>query len=87
MAKAINLALQTKPEDGSTQWSARSLAAAMGISKTAVHRWQQTFSVQPHPVGIEGDDNPLTKDVLSIGMSTASAKGSSSGLLSPVPDY
>lgn len=87
MAKAINRALQTKPEDGSTQWSALSLAAAMGISKTAVHRWQQTFSVQPHPVGIEGDDNPLTKDVLSIGMSTASAKGASSGLLSPVPDY
>jgi putative transposase len=52
VAKAINRALQTKPEDGSTQWSARSLAAAMGISKTAVHLWQQTFSVQPHPVGI-----------------------------------
>ncbi len=83
----INRALQTKPEDGSTQWSARSLAAAMGISKTTVHRRLQTFSVQPHSVGIEGDDNPLTKDVLSIGMSTASAKGSGSGLRSPVPDY
>ena len=46
--KVINLALQSKPEDGSTQWSARSLAAATGISKTTVHRWLQTFSVQPH---------------------------------------
>ena len=46
--KVINLALQSKPEDGSTQWSARSLAAATGISKTTVHRWLQTFSLQPH---------------------------------------
>lgn len=48
VAEVINRALQTKPADGSTQWSARSLAAATGISKTTVHRWLQTFSVQPH---------------------------------------
>jgi len=48
VAEVINRALQTKPTDGSTQWSARSLAAATGISKTTVHRWLQTFSVQPH---------------------------------------
>ena len=48
VAEVINRALQTKPEDGSTQWSARTLAAATGISKTTVHRWLQTFSVQPH---------------------------------------
>ena len=41
-------ALQTRPADGSTHWSARSLAAATGISKTTVHRWLQTFSVQPY---------------------------------------
>ena len=40
-------ALQTKPADGSTQWSARSLAAATGISKTTVHSWWKTFSAQP----------------------------------------
>jgi hypothetical protein len=34
---------ETKPTDGSTQWSPRSLAAATGISKTTVHRWRQTF--------------------------------------------
>ncbi len=48
LAEVINLALQTKPADGSTQWSARSLAAATCISKTTVHRWLQTLSVQPH---------------------------------------
>jgi putative transposase len=48
VAEVINRALQTKPTDGSTQWSARSLAAATGISKTTVHRWLQTFSVPPH---------------------------------------
>ncbi|MEA5423924.1 helix-turn-helix domain-containing protein [Synechococcus sp. CCY9202] len=37
VAEVINRALQTKPTDGSTQWSARSLAAATGISKTTVH--------------------------------------------------
>jgi len=30
------------------QWSGRSLAAAAGIAKTIVHRWLQTFSMQPH---------------------------------------
>jgi putative transposase len=44
----ISRALQTKPTDGSTQWSARSFAATTGISKTTVHRWLQTFSVHPH---------------------------------------
>ena len=48
VAEVINRARQTKPADGSTQWSARSLAAATGISKTTVHRCLQTFSVQPH---------------------------------------
>jgi len=48
VAEVINRALQTKPADGSTQWSARSLPAATGISKTTFHRWLQTFSVQPH---------------------------------------
>jgi putative transposase len=48
VAEVINRALQTKPTDGSTHWSARALAAATGISKTTVHRWLQTFSLQPH---------------------------------------
>jgi putative transposase len=48
VAEVINRALQSKPTDGSTHRSARSLAAATGISKTTVHRWLQSFSVQPH---------------------------------------
>ena len=48
VAEVINRALQNRPPDGSTHWSARTLAAATGISKTTVHLWLQTFSVQPH---------------------------------------
>jgi putative transposase len=48
VAEVINRALQTRPSDGSTHWSARTLATATGISKTTVHRWLQAFSVQPH---------------------------------------
>jgi putative transposase len=48
VAEVINQALQTKPSDGSTHWSARSLAAETGISKSTVHRWLKTFSLQPH---------------------------------------
>jgi putative transposase len=48
VAEVINRALQSKPTDGSTRWSARSLAAATGISKTTFHRWLKTFSLQPH---------------------------------------
>jgi putative transposase len=47
-AEVINRTLQTKPTDGSTQWSARSQAAAICLSKTTFHHWRQTFSVQPH---------------------------------------
>jgi putative transposase len=39
VAEVINSALQTKPSDGSTHWSARSLAAETGIPKSTVHRW------------------------------------------------
>ena len=48
VAEVINRALQSKPADGSTQWTARSLAAATGISKSTAHRWLQTFSLQSH---------------------------------------
>ena len=48
VAEVINRALQTKPTDGSTQWSTRSLAAETGISKSTAHRWLKTFSLQLH---------------------------------------
>lgn len=43
VAEVINRALQIKPADGSTQWPARSLAAATGLFNSTAHRWLQTF--------------------------------------------
>src|ERR1700675_385959 len=41
-------ATRRKPGDGSTHWSCRKLAAALGVSKDAVHRvWQET-GLKPH---------------------------------------
>jgi hypothetical protein len=37
-----------KPKDGSTQWSCRKLAAALGVSKDAVHRVWKAASLKPH---------------------------------------
>lgn len=48
VAEVINFVLQTKPDDGSTHWSTRTVAKETGVSKTTVHRWLQTFSVKPH---------------------------------------
>lgn len=48
VAEVINRALQIKPSDGSTHWSARSLAAETGISKSTVHRWLKIFAIQSH---------------------------------------
>jgi putative transposase len=44
----INCALQTKQSDASTHWSARSLAAETGISKSTVNRWLKIFSLEVH---------------------------------------
>ena len=40
--------LDTKPLDGSTQWSCRSMATATGLSKSTVQRVWSLFNVQPH---------------------------------------
>lgn len=37
-----------KPRDGSTYWSCRKLAAALGVSKDAVHRVWQEAGLKPH---------------------------------------
>lgn len=47
VAEVINRALQTKAHRWSTHWRARSLSITTGISESKVHRWLQTFSVQP----------------------------------------
>jgi putative transposase len=48
VAELIATTLHSKPADGSTHWSTRTLAEASGISKTTVHRYLQAFRLQPH---------------------------------------
>lgn len=48
VALLIKTTLHTKPADGSTHWSVRSVAAETGISKTSVARYFQLFGLQPH---------------------------------------
>jgi len=48
VAQLINTTLHTKPADGATHWSVRSVAAETGISKSSVQRYFQLFGLQPH---------------------------------------
>jgi len=48
MARLIKTTLHTKPVNGSTHWSVRSVAAETGISKSSVQRYFQLFGLQPH---------------------------------------
>jgi transposase len=45
--KVITTTLETTPADA-THWSTRSLAAAVGLSQTAVSRIWRAFGLQPH---------------------------------------
>ena len=44
----ILAATRKPPQDGSTHWSCRKLAAALGVSKDAVHRVWQEAGLRPH---------------------------------------
>ena len=46
-ARVLN-ATRKKPNDGSTHWSCRKLANALGISKDLVHRVWQEAGIKPH---------------------------------------
>lgn len=48
IAQLIKTTLHTKPADGSTHWSVRSVATETGISKSSVQRYFQLFGLQPH---------------------------------------
>src|SRR3954462_7505310 len=41
-------ATRRRPKDGSTHWSCRKLAAALGVSKDAVHRTWREAGLKPH---------------------------------------
>lgn len=47
VASLIKTTLHTKPANGSTHWSVRSVAAETGISKSSVQRYFQLFGLQP----------------------------------------
>jgi putative transposase len=48
LAQLIHKTLHTKPADGSTHWSVRTIAAETAISPTSVHRYFKLFGLQPH---------------------------------------
>jgi putative transposase len=48
VAHLIKTTLHTKPANGSTHWSVRSVAGETGISKSSVQRYFQLFGLQPH---------------------------------------
>ena len=48
VAQLIRTTLHTKPSDGATHWSVRSMAAETRISKSSVQRYFQLFGLQPH---------------------------------------
>ena len=45
-------ATRQKPSDGSTHLSCRKLAAALGVSKDAVHRVWKEVGLKPHRLGV-----------------------------------
>lgn len=48
--RILDTTLKTRPGDGSTHWSVRTLARQLRISRTIVHRVWQRHDVQPHRV-------------------------------------
>ena len=48
--RVIVTTLEASPEDGSTHWSTRSMAAKVGMSQTAISRVWRAFGLQPHRV-------------------------------------
>lgn len=48
VAALLNTTLQSRPRDGATHWSVRTLAGETGISKSSVQRYLSLFGVQPH---------------------------------------
>ncbi|MGC5859820.1 IS630 family transposase, partial [Ralstonia pseudosolanacearum] len=48
VADLINKTLHTKPANGATHWSVRSIAAETAISPTSVHRYFKLLGLQPH---------------------------------------
>ena len=61
IAETIRLTLETTPR-GSTHWSLRSMAEAVGHAPSTIHRIWQAFGLQPHRV----ESFKLSKDPLFV---------------------
>src|SRR6202166_5086755 len=66
-------ATRRKPSDGSTHWSCRKLATALGVSKDAVHRVWQQAGLKPHRLEryMASDDpefEPKAPDILGLSL-------------------
>jgi transposase len=48
--EVITKTLEEKPANGDTHWSTRSMAAATGLSQSAVSRMWRAFGLKPHAV-------------------------------------
>jgi putative transposase len=48
--RILDVTLKTRPADGSTHWSVRTLAAHLRLSRSLIHRVWQRHDVQPHRV-------------------------------------
>jgi putative transposase len=48
VAALLRKTLHTKPGNGGTHWSVRTIAGETGISSTTVHRYFKLFGLQPH---------------------------------------
>src|ERR1700757_4686593 len=64
-------ATRRRPKDGSTHWSCRKLAAALGISKDAVHRTWKEAGLKPHRLDLymssnDPDLKPKAADIIGL---------------------
>ena len=65
MARLIKTTLNTKPADGSTHWSVRTVAAEIGISKSSMQRYFQLSWLQPHrSMGLKLFNDPFFNEKL-----------------------
>ena len=74
VAQLIRTTLHTKPADGATHWSVRSVAAETRISKSSVQRYFQLFGLQPHRTeGFKLSNDPFfiekLRDVIGLYLS------------------
>lgn len=75
VAQLINTTLHSKPADGSTHWSVRTVAAETGISKSSVQRYFRLFGLQPHRTeGFKLSNDPFfiekLRDVVGLYLSS-----------------